>query len=328
VNHVVGRKKISLAKYLEQDLPQFAACRRGELIQFQMPLGFPVEEGIKIIVGQIAFQCDVALSKHFDGKISNEKDVDLNVKEGEFLILVGPSGCGKSTLLDLLAGLIPSTTGEIRMDGRVITGPAMVRGFVMQAYALFPWLTVEANVEFGLVVKKISRAQRKEISGHFLELVGLTDFAKRYPHELSGGMKQRVAIARALAFDPEVLLMDEPFAALDAQTRETLQEELLDIWEKTKKTIVFVTHAIDEAVYLADRIAVMKSWPGRIIELVDVKLTRPRGRIRNSAEFGWLRHRIWRLLQSESSEQDADGPTLVAGARPALTEVFDSQSAL
>jgi NitT/TauT family transport system ATP-binding protein len=252
------------------------------------------------------------------------KDINLDVYAGEFLTLVGPSGCGKSTMLDLLAGLIPNSGGEIRIDGRVIEGPAMDRGFVMQAYALFPWLTVQANVEFGLTIKKVPKAERKIISAHYLELVGLTNFANRYPHELSGGMKQRVAIARALAFDPEVLLMDEPFAALDAQTRETLQDELLEIWEKTGKTIVFVTHAIDEAVYLADRIAVMGSNPGRITELVNIKLSRPRQGSRGSAEFGWIRHKIWQYLQPEEAikeEFPVAGPSDVA-------EVIDSQATL
>jgi NitT/TauT family transport system ATP-binding protein len=255
------------------------------------------------------------------------EDINLDVRGGEFLTLVGPSGCGKSTLLDLLAGLTPHTGGEIRIDGRVITGPAMDRGLVMQAYALFPWLSVRDNVEFGLVIKRVPKADRRRIGAKFLELVGLSDFANRYPHELSGGMKQRVAIARALAFDPEVLLMDEPFAALDAQTREGLQDELLDIWEKTGKTIVFVTHAIDEAVYLADRIAVMGTGPGRITSLVDVKLARPRQGSRGSAEFGWIRHKIWQLLQNvEAPEAPAHDET--PAPRPDLAEIIDAQAAL
>ncbi|MDR1608551.1 MAG: ABC transporter ATP-binding protein [Deltaproteobacteria bacterium] len=252
------------------------------------------------------------------------KDLSLDVYEGEFLTLVGPSGCGKSTILDLLSGLIPLTGGEIRIDGRVIDGPAMDRGFVMQAYALFPWLNVQANVEFGLTIKKVPKKERREISKRYLDLVGLSAFANRYPHELSGGMKQRVAIARALAFDPEVLLMDEPFAALDAQTRETLQDELLDIWEKTGKTVVFVTHSIDEAVYLADRIAVLASNPGRLIELVNIKLSRPRQGSRGSAEFGWIRHKIWQYLQQDESQKDE----AASSAPPSVAEVIDSQVAL
>lgn len=226
------------------------------------------------------------------------KHLDLDVRPGEFLALLGPSGCGKSTFLDMLAGLARPSAGEIRIDGHVITGPALDRGFVMQGYALFSWRTVRKNVEFGLEIKKVPPAERQAISQRYLELVGLQNFADRYPHELSGGMKQRVAIARALAYDPGVLLMDEPFAALDAQTRENLQEELLHIWEKTQKTIVFVTHSIDEAVFLADRVAVMSANPGTIKEIVDINLPRPRDGIRSSAEFGWIRHKLWELLQN------------------------------
>ncbi|QDR79375.1 ABC transporter ATP-binding protein [Sporomusa termitida] len=227
------------------------------------------------------------------------KHLDLTVKQGEFLAIVGPSGCGKSTFLDMVAGLAFPSSGEITIDGKLITGPALDRGIVMQGYALFPWRTVRKNVEFGLEIKKVPKKDRKEISQRYIEMVGLTNFEERYPHELSGGMKQRVAIARALAYDPEVLLMDEPFAAVDAQTREVLQEELLRIWEKTKKTIIFVTHGIDEAVFLADRVAVMSAHPGTIKEIVSINLPRPRDGIRSSADFGWVRHKIWELLQNE-----------------------------
>ncbi|WP_094605606.1 Vitamin B12 import ATP-binding protein BtuD [Sporomusa silvacetica DSM 10669] len=232
------------------------------------------------------------------------KQLDLTVKQGEFLAIVGPSGCGKSTFLDMIAGLAKPSSGEIFMDGKLITGPALDRGIVMQGYALFPWRTVRKNVEFGLEIKKVPQKERQEISQQYLELVGLKNFEDRYPHELSGGMKQRVAIARALAYDPDVLLMDEPFAAVDAQTREVLQEELLRIWEKTKKTIVFVTHGIDEAVFLADRVAVMTANPGTIKEIVDINLPRPRDGIRSSADFGWVRHKIWELLQNEHFTAD------------------------
>lgn len=227
------------------------------------------------------------------------KQLDLTVKKGEFLAIVGPSGCGKSTFLDMIAGLAKPSSGEIFIDNKLITGPALDRGIVLQGYALFPWRTVRKNVEFGLEVKKVPQKQRAEISQKYIELVGLHNFEDRYPHELSGGMKQRVAIARALAYDPEVLLMDEPFAAVDAQTREVLQEELLRIWEKTKKTIVFVTHGIDEAVFLADRVAVMSTNPGTIKEIVSINLPRPRDGIRSSADFGWVRHKIWELLQNQ-----------------------------
>lgn len=228
------------------------------------------------------------------------KQFDLTVKQGEFLAIVGPSGCGKSTFLDMVAGLTKPNSGEIFIDGKLITGPALDRGIVLQGYALFPWRTVQKNVEFGLEIKKIPAKERQEISKRFIEMVGLEKFADRYPHELSGGMKQRVAIARALAYDPEVLLMDEPFAALDAQTREILQEELLRIWETTKKTVIFVTHGIDEAVFLADRVAVMTANPGTLKEIVEIDLPRPRDNsVRSSAEFGWFRHKIWELLQGE-----------------------------
>jgi NitT/TauT family transport system ATP-binding protein len=228
------------------------------------------------------------------------KDINLKVSKGEFVAIVGPSGCGKSTLLDILAGLAQPTSGAILIDGKKVTGPALDRGIVLQGYALFPWRTVRQNIEFGLEIKKTPKVERKEISAHFLNLVGLDGFGDHYPHELSGGMKQRVAIARALAYDPEVLLMDEPFAAVDAQTRETMQDELLRIWEETGKTIVFVTHSIEEAVFLADRVAVLDTNPGTVKDILDIDLPRPRQNsdIRSSAEFGWVRHKVWELLQN------------------------------
>ena len=192
------------------------------------------------------------------------QDINLKVKSGEFISIVGPSGCGKSTLLDILAGLAQPTSGSILIDGKKVSGPALDRGIVLQGYALFPWRTVRQNVEFGLEIKKLPKAERKQTSSKFITLVGLDGFGDHYPHELSGGMKQRVAIARALAYDPEVLLMDEPFAAVDAQTRETMQDELLRIWEETGKTIVFVTHSIEEAAFLGREVLVMTPRPGLI----------------------------------------------------------------
>lgn len=232
------------------------------------------------------------------------QNVSLTVNKGEFLTIVGPSGCGKSTLLDLIAGLALPTSGELFIDGKKITKPALDRGIVMQGYALFPWRTVRHNVEFGLEVKGVPKKDRQEISDRFLKLVNLSGFADRYPYELSGGMKQRVAIARALAYDPEVLLMDEPFAAVDAQTRETLQDELLRIWEETRKTIIFVTHSIDEAVALADRVAVMSANPGKVKEIVQVGLPRPRrvGDVLSTTDFRLVRYRIWELLQSKEEQ--------------------------
>ena len=228
-------------------------------------------------------------------------DVTLEVPAGQFLSLVGPSGCGKSTLLDLVAGLTTPTTGELALDGRPITGPGLDRGVVFQQYALFPWRTAQANIEFGLEEKKIPRKQRAERAREMLALVGLSAFADRYPHELSGGMKQRVAIARSLAYEPEVLLMDEPYAALDAQTREALQDDLLAIWRRTGTTILFITHGIDEAVYLGQRVAVMTSRPGRIKQVVDIDLPEAdAGEDRRSTpEFVEQRHQIWSLLHDE-----------------------------
>lgn len=235
------------------------------------------------------------------------RDVNLQVKNGEFLTIVGPSGCGKSTFLDMVAGLATPSSGQILIDGREISGPGLDRGIVMQGYALFPWRTVRQNVEFGLEIKKVPQSERAAISEKYIDLVGLHEFENHYPHELSGGMKQRVAIARALAYDPEVLLMDEPFAALDAQTRETLQDELLRIWEETKKTIIFVTHSIDEAVFLADRVAVMSTNPGTIREIVDVKLPRPRQGVRLSIDFRWISQKVWDLLHTnEKPDAGAD----------------------
>jgi|SRR3954453_5279210 NitT/TauT family transport system ATP-binding protein len=234
-------------------------------------------------------------------------NVHFSVKSGEFLSLVGPSGCGKSTLLDLLGGLTKPTSGQILIDGKPIEGPGLDRGIVFQQYALFPWETAKGNIDFGLEAKGVPKKEQAEIAHHFLSLVGLSGFEDRYPHELSGGMKQRVAIARSLAFDPDVLLMDEPFAALDAQTRETLQTELLRIWEKTKKTIVFITHGIDEAVYLGQRVAVMTSRPGTIKQIINnpIHSSSQEDDLRSTTEFAQTRHRIWDLLREEVSKSQA-----------------------
>jgi len=244
------------------------------------------------------------------------EQIDLDVAAGEFLVIVGPSGCGKSTLLDLLGGLTEPSTGRILIDGRPVTGPALDRGLVFQQYALFPWRTAIKNVEFGLEAKGIPRRERAERAAHFLDMVGLAGFADRYPHELSGGMKQRVAIARSLVYDPGVLLMDEPFAALDAQTRETLQDELLRIWQASGKTIVFITHGIDEAVYLGQRVAVMTSRPGRIKQIVGIPL-RDRARdedLRATPTFARLRHEIWTLLRDETQRAESQELRQAAGA--------------
>ncbi|MDQ1749302.1 MAG: NitT/TauT family transport system ATP-binding protein [Pseudonocardiales bacterium] len=233
------------------------------------------------------------------------EDVSLDIAEGEFLSLVGPSGSGKTTLLDLLAGLSTPTSGRVLVGGKEITGPGLDRAVVFQQYALFPWRTARANVEFGLETLGLKRKQRAEKASEFLELVGLAAFADRYPHELSGGMKQRVAIARSLAYDPDILLMDEPFAALDAQTREQLQDELLRIWQASGKTIVFITHGIEEAVYLGQRVAVLTSRPGRLKQVVDIEIgdraaaIEAQVDVRASEEFRRHRHQIWTLLRDE-----------------------------
>ncbi|MET8430307.1 ABC transporter ATP-binding protein [Nocardia sp. NPDC004860] len=244
-------------------------------------------------------------------------DISVDVRDGEFLVLVGPSGSGKSTLLDLLGGLGKPTSGQILLDGAPVTGPGLDRGIVFQQYALLPWRTARANIEFGLEAKGIRRRERREIAEHYLELVGLAGFGNRYPHELSGGMKQRVAIARSLAFDPEVLLMDEPFAALDAQTRESLQDELLRIWRATGKTVLFITHGIDEAVYLGQRVAVLTSRPGRIKAVVDIDLDRAGDPdIRSSERFRELRHHVWSLLHDEVTRaQNLEQAALTADKR-------------
>ncbi|QKY17540.1 ABC transporter ATP-binding protein [Halorubrum sp. CBA1229] len=214
-----------------------------------------------------------------DGKpVRALDDVSFGIDGGEFVCLVGPSGCGKTTLFRIIAGLTDATDGEVRLAGAPVTGPTTNMGVVFQEYHLFPWLTVEENVGFGLERSDRSEAEREQRVDEMLELVGLTEFRDSYPKSLSGGMKQRVAIARALAVDPELLLMDEPFGAVDAQTREMLQRELLDVWGSTGKTVLFVTHDVAEAVTLADRIVVMAAEPGRVAEVVDVDVDRPRER--------------------------------------------------
>lgn len=225
---------------------------------------------------------------------------DLDIRKGEFLSILGPSGCGKSTFLNILAGLDEYEQGEILVDGEKLQKRDFERGMVFQSYALLPWRTVSENLEVGLEIRKVAKKERKEIVAEYLRLVGLTSFANQYPHQLSGGMKQRIAIARVLAYQPNLILMDEPFAALDAQTRETLQIELLRIWEADKKTILFITHSIDEAILLSDRVAVMTARPGYIKTIIDINLPRPRTEeIRNSEEFAHIRQTAWDLLKDE-----------------------------
>lgn len=212
--------------------------------------------------------------------------------------LLGPSGCGKTTLLKNIDGLVPIDSGEIRVSGKPIKGPGRDRAFVFQNFGLFPWRTVLGNVTLPLEAAGRPRGEREELARHYIEMVGLTRFVHRHPHELSGGMQQRVGIARALALDPEILLMDEPFGALDAQTRELMQIELLQIWERTRKTVVFVTHSVDEAIFLSQRIAIMSPSPGTIARVLEVPFGYPRTEkdVKMSSEFAQMRYEIWQML--------------------------------
>ena len=247
-------------------------------------------------------------SKTFEtarGTVVGLARVDLEIEEGEFVTLVGPSGCGKSTMLNLLGGLLTPTEGDVVVNGTVVQGPGPDRGVIFQQYALFPWLTALQNVEFGLGLKRIPKKERRETALHFLRMVGLEDFAKAYPKELSGGMKQRCAIARAYAVNPAILLMDEPFGALDALTRVQMQDDLLHTWEQERRTAVFVTHDVDEAVYLAGRVVVMSPRPGRVNEVIDVPLPYPRTEaMRLSPEFAELRARVWRGVHQYDTATD------------------------
>jgi NitT/TauT family transport system ATP-binding protein len=232
-------------------------------------------------------------------------DVSLNMERGEFYCLVGPSGCGKSTLLRIIDGLIEPTIGEVRIEGKVVEGPGFDRGMVFQQFNLLPWRTVLGNIEFGLENRRISKKERKQRAMRYVELVGLEGFVEGYPSQLSGGMQQRVGLARALAIEPEILLMDEPFGALDAQTREVLQGELTRIWSIEKRTVLFVTHDIEEAIFLADRVIIMSSRPGRIVDIVDVDFPRPRDNdLRSKAEFAALRGRISKLMSSAIAQEE------------------------
>ncbi len=226
-----------------------------------------------------------------DGNVVALQDVSLKVSNSEFVSILGPSGCGKSTLLRILDGLTSADSGQVLMDGRPIERPTQERGFVFQSFNLFPWRTVQGNIEFGMEVKGVPKEERRRASARLVDLVGLAGFAHRYPHELSGGMQQRVGIARALAINPAVLLMDEPFGALDAQTREDMQDELLRIWAAAQKTVLFVTHSIEEAIYLSDRVIIMTPRPGRILAVLDIPFDRPRSEAhRTLPGFAALRH--------------------------------------
>src|SRR5689334_22780933 len=239
---------------------------------------------------------------HKDGRSLAILDIErFAAREGEFITIIGPSGCGKSTFLHMMGGFIPADAGAIRVYGQEVRGPGPDRGMMFQEFALFPWKTVAGNVAWGLEAQGKSRAEIEPVVQRYLDMTGLSDFRNHYPAELSGGMKQRVALARVLAFDPKVLLMDEPFGALDAQTREAMQEELTRLWERTGKTIVFVTHDIEEAVYLGDRVAVMSARPGRIREEVTIDLPRPRALdVKKSMRCHEYRNTIWDLIRAEA----------------------------
>jgi NitT/TauT family transport system ATP-binding protein len=227
--------------------------------------------------------------------------ISLDVATNEFAVIVGPSGCGKSSLLRLVAGLIEPTAGTIRLDGKQVTRPGKDRGMVFQSYTLFPWLTVRENVEFGLRVGGMAAEERRAVARRYIAEVGLDGFEKAYPKQLSGGMMQRVALARALANDPEILLMDEPFGALDSQTRSLMQELLLKIWEHAHKTVLFITHDIDEAILLGDHVHVMTARPGRIKEVVEIDLRRPRSvETTTTPEFITLKRHIMGLIHDEA----------------------------
>jgi NitT/TauT family transport system ATP-binding protein len=235
------------------------------------------------------------------------QDVDIEARQREFICVIGPSGCGKSTLIRILAGLDQPTSGDVLVDGKPVDRPGRDRGMVFQRYTLFPWLTVTENVMFGLKIAGMKRARAAEVAAHWLDLVGLGHCAEHYPEQLSGGMKQRVAIARALANQPRILLMDEPFGALDAQTRSTMQSHLLRIWQEVDVTVLFITHDLDEAVFLADRIVVLGAHPGRVLENLTVPMPRPRTREHmRSQQFWETRQRLEDLIHPSASSRSGE----------------------
>jgi NitT/TauT family transport system ATP-binding protein len=234
--------------------------------------------------------------------------VSLEVREREFIALLGPSGCGKSTLLYLIGGFLPISSGTVRVRGAPVTGPGPDRGVVFQHFALFPWKTVLGNVLYGLEKLGLPRAQREKRAREFIDMVGLTGFEESYPSHLSGGMKQRAALARTLAIDPQILLMDEPFGALDAQTRSLMQAELLAIWQRSPKTVIFVTHDVQEAVYLAQRVFVMSARPGRIKAVVDTDFERSDAHVFKSKAFVDKVDEIWGLVRDEAMQAQRGRP--------------------
>ena len=237
------------------------------------------------------------------GEVVALNGVDMEIRENEFVCVVGPSGCGKSTLLNIIAGLERQTSGRVCVKGKEVVNPGSERGVIFQQYALFPWLTVKKNVKFGLKLRGVKEPELSEIADKYIRLVGLEEFGDSYPKELSGGMKQRVAIARAYAVNPEILLMDEPFGALDAQTRTQLQTELLETWEKEKKTCFFITHDVEEAIILAQRVVIMSARPGRVKEIVPVNIPYPRTQeTKMTKEFLDLKVHVWGQVYREFLE--------------------------
>jgi len=239
-----------------------------------------------------------------DREVLAVNDVSLAVEDGEFLAIVGPSGCGKTTLLNIVAGLLPYEEGTVSIDGKRVNGPGVDRAVVFQHSSLLPWRTIAGNVRYGMEMqRRFDEATMRERADHFVKMVGLNGFEKHFPNELSGGMQQRVNLARALAADPKVLLMDEPFAALDAQTREFMQAELLKIWSQDRKTVLFITHQINEAVYLADRVAVMSARPGRLKGIFKIPFPRPRTlSLKRDPQFLEIEDSIWQLIEEESQK--------------------------
>jgi NitT/TauT family transport system ATP-binding protein len=246
------------------------------------------------------------VSKSFHKTVANNStelsalaNVNLSIRENEFVSIIGPSGCGKTTLLKIIDGLIPCDSGRISINGKEINAPGPDRAVVFQTFALLPWRTVLANVEFSLELRQVPKDERTSIAREYLKRVGLSEFEHHYPHELSGGMQQRAGLARALAVNPMILLMDEPFGSVDAQTRQLLQEELLELWQRERKTVIFVTHSMDEAVYLSDRVVVMTPRPGKVAEVLEVPLARPRiaEEVRRDSKFVDLTNYIWESLK-------------------------------
>jgi NitT/TauT family transport system ATP-binding protein len=242
-----------------------------------------------------------------DSEVAALAGVDLEVREGEFVTIVGPSGCGKSTLLYVLGGFIAADSGSTAVDGKAVVGPGVDRGIVFQEYALFPWLTVAQNIGYGLEMTGVPRAERKTIVDRLIHTIGLQGFEQRFPRELSGGMKQRVALARTLAYDPKILLLDEPFGALDALTRETMQDELLRLWQRTRKTVVMVTHDVNEAVYLSGRVLVMSRRPGRIVHEFAIALDRSGEREHTilTEGFNAVRNQVWLAVRRQAEQAPA-----------------------